>query len=136
LTNKFCATCVESSCRLFACPTPILPHFFVIFVLQTDQKTGLSDALVESRFAQYGYNELPEKKVNPLLMFLAYFWGPMPIMIWAAAIIELGQSAAGLGGWDDFTVLMLLQFAERDRRIHRGAQRWRRHPGETVRRPP
>lgn len=80
-------------------------------MLQTDQKTGLSDALVESRFAEYGYNELPEKKVNPLLMFLAYFWGPMPIMIWAAAIIELGQSAAGLGGWDDFTVLMLLQFA-------------------------
>ena len=44
-------------------------------------------------------------------MFLAYFWGPMPIMIWAAAAVELGQASAGLGGWDDFAVRMMLQFA-------------------------
>ena len=79
--------------------------------LQTDQKTGLTADQVAQRFGEYGLNELPEKKVNPLLMFLAYFWGPMPIMIWAAALIELGQAAAGLGGWDDFAVLMMLQFA-------------------------
>lgn len=78
---------------------------------QTDQKTGLTAAQVTQRFEEYGLNELPEKKVNPLLMFLAYFWGPMPIMIWAAALIELGQASAGLGGWDDFAVLMMLQFA-------------------------
>lgn len=85
-------------------PRPVSPP-------QTDQKTGLTQAMYQERFATYGLNELPEKKVNPLLMFLAYFWGPMPIMIWAAVLIELGQASAGLGGWDDFTVLMILQFA-------------------------
>lgn len=39
--------------------------------------------------AQWGPNELPEKKVNPFLLFLSYFWGPMPVMIWIAIIIEL-----------------------------------------------
>lgn len=30
--------------------------------------------------------------MNPLLLFLGYLWGPMPIMIWAAIIIELVKS--------------------------------------------
>jgi hypothetical protein len=49
---------------------------------------GLSDAEVERRRETFGYNELPEKKVNPLLVFLGHFWGPMPIMIWIAILIE------------------------------------------------
>jgi hypothetical protein len=53
--------------------------------LQTDTKTGLSTAVVAERRTQWGYNELPEKKVNPILVFLGYFWGPMPIMIWYVA---------------------------------------------------
>ena len=28
--------------------------------------------------------KLAEKKVNPILLFLSYLWGPMPIMIWIA----------------------------------------------------
>lgn len=46
---------------------------------------GLSNAESQSRVAQYGYNELAEKKVNPILKFLSYFWGPIPGMILIAA---------------------------------------------------
>jgi H+-transporting ATPase len=67
--------------------------------------------MVESRRAQWGFNELPEKKRSPLLIFLSYFWGPMPIMIWIAAAVELSKAVAGYGGWEDFAVLMVLQFA-------------------------
>ena len=36
----------------------------------------------------FTYNELPEKKANPVLKFLTYFWGPIPWMIEAAAILS------------------------------------------------
>jgi magnesium-transporting ATPase (P-type) len=48
---------------------------------------GLSGAEVEQRRAKFGYNELPEKEVNPVLKFLSYFWGPIPWMIEAAVIL-------------------------------------------------
>jgi H+-transporting ATPase len=50
-------------------------------------------------------NALPEKKVNPILKFLSYYWGPMPFMIWAAIIIEAARQA-----WPDLGVLLFLQF--------------------------
>ena len=37
--------------------------------------------------------------------------GPMPIMIWIAAAVELTKASAGYGGWEDFAVLLVLQFA-------------------------
>jgi H+-transporting ATPase len=48
---------------------------------------GLTQAEAESLLAQYGYNQLPEKKTNPILRFLSYFWGPIPGMIEVAAIL-------------------------------------------------
>ena len=42
---------------------------------------GLSQAEAEHRVGQYGHNELPEKKVNPILKFLSYFRGPIPGVI-------------------------------------------------------
>ena len=39
---------------------------------------GLSDAEARKRLAQYGPNEISEKKTNQLLKFLGYFWGPIP----------------------------------------------------------
>ncbi len=55
--------------------------------LAADQK-GLSASEAEKRLQQYGPNEIQEKKVNPLLKFLRYFWGPIPWMIEAAVIMS------------------------------------------------
>ena len=42
---------------------------------QADPEKGLTDAEVEVLRAEFGMNELPEKKRNPFLVFLGYLWG-------------------------------------------------------------
>ncbi len=42
---------------------------------------GLSEEEATKRLAQYGPNEIEDKRTNPLLKFLSYFWGPIPWMI-------------------------------------------------------
>jgi H+-transporting ATPase len=64
---------------------------------------GLSSTEAEQRLKQYGYNELPEEKVNPLLKFLSYFWGPIPWMIEVAAVLS-----ALVRRWEDFGIIMAL----------------------------
>ena len=76
-----------------------------------DHKKGLTTAQANAGIAQWGKNELPEKVRNPILMFLSYFWGPMPGMIWVAIIVELVKGITIGEGWEDFGVLMLLQIA-------------------------
>jgi len=49
---------------------------------------GLTQAEAQKRLAQYGPNEIAEKKTNPFLKFLGYFWGPIPWMIEAAVILS------------------------------------------------
>jgi hypothetical protein len=51
------------------------------FASSTNIKTGLTSDMVEKRQLEWGYNELPSKTRHPLLVFLSYFWGPMPVMI-------------------------------------------------------
>jgi H+-transporting ATPase len=64
---------------------------------------GLSQAEAQKRLAQYGPNELEEKKSNPLLKFLSYFWGPIPWMIEAAVILS-----GVVGHWPDFFIILVL----------------------------
>jgi len=64
---------------------------------------GLSQAEATKRLAQYGPNEIEEKKTNPLLKFLSYFWGPIPWMIEAAVILS-----AAARHWPDFAIISVL----------------------------
>ncbi len=64
---------------------------------------GLSSEETQLRFKKYGPNELIEKKVNPILKFLRYFWGPIPFMIEAAMILS-----AIVQHWPDFWIITLM----------------------------
>jgi H+-transporting ATPase len=67
---------------------------------------GLSGADAAKRLQQYGHNELVEKTESPLLRFLSYFWGPIPWMIEAAAVLSLFVK-----DWTDFVIIALLLIA-------------------------
>ncbi len=67
---------------------------------------GLSQDEATERLARYGPNEIEEKKENPLLKLLAYFWGPIPWMIEAAVILS-----GVLRHWPDFFIILLLLVA-------------------------
>jgi H+-transporting ATPase len=64
---------------------------------------GLSSSEAQARLTEYGYNELPEEKTNPFLKFLSYFWGPIPWMIEAAAILS-----GVVRHWEDFGIILAL----------------------------
>jgi H+-transporting ATPase len=67
---------------------------------------GLTSAEAARRLEEYGYNELPEEHVNPLLKFLSYFWGPIPWMIEVAVILS-----GVVRHWPDFFIILLLLVA-------------------------
>ncbi len=67
---------------------------------------GLSQAEAQKRLTQYGPNEIEEKKTNPFLKFLTYFWGPIPWMIEAAVILSAVDRH-----WPDFAIILLLLLA-------------------------
>jgi H+-transporting ATPase len=67
---------------------------------------GLSEAEAQKRLTRYGPNEIEEKKTNPFLKFLTYFWGPIPWMIEAAVILS-----AVARHWPDFGIILLLLVA-------------------------
>jgi H+-transporting ATPase len=67
---------------------------------------GLSQAEAQKRLEHYGPNEITEKKANPLLKLLTYFWGPIPWMIEAAVILS-----GVLRHWPDFFIILVLLLA-------------------------
>ncbi len=70
--------------------------------LSTNNK-GLSTDEAEKRIEKYGYNEIPEKKVRPIVKFLKNFWGPIPWMIEIAAILSMI-----IQEWDDFIIIVAM----------------------------
>ena len=67
---------------------------------------GLTQAEATRRLAQYGANEIEEKRTNPLLKFLMYFWGPIPWMIEVAVVLS-----GVVRHWPDFCIILLLLVA-------------------------
>jgi H+-transporting ATPase len=66
---------------------------------------GLTTLQAEQLLKQWGKNELPEKVTPKWLIFLRLLTGPMPIMLWIAAIIE-----AVIGNYADMGILLAIQF--------------------------
>jgi len=64
---------------------------------------GLSSSEVERRLEKYGRNEIPEHPVNPVQKLLTYFWGPIPWMIEAAAVLS-----AVVHHWVDLAIILVL----------------------------
>ena len=64
---------------------------------------GLSQVDAEKRLTKYGPNEIAEKKINPFLKFLTYFWGPIPWMIEGAVILS-----GIVRHWLDFCIILVL----------------------------
>ncbi len=64
---------------------------------------GLSSSEAVKRLQQYGPNDIVEKKRSAILAVLLYFWGPIPWMIEAAAVIS-----AFLQNWDDLVIITAL----------------------------
>src|SRR5277367_6415551 len=64
---------------------------------------GLTEIEAKRRLAQYGPNEIPEKRTNALLKFLTYFWGPIPWMIEVAVVLS-----AVARHWPDFGIILVL----------------------------
>jgi H+-transporting ATPase len=75
----------------------------VLKQLEADPKAGLSSAEAQKRLVQYGPNALEEKKKSELAVFLGFFWGPIPWMIEAAALMALL-----VRDWGDFTIITAL----------------------------
>jgi H+-transporting ATPase len=72
-----------------------------IFENLSSSQKGLSSTEARARLQRYGYNEIEERKVNPVRKFLGYFWSPIPWMIEAAAIIS-----AIISHWEDFWIII------------------------------
>ncbi len=58
-------------------------------VQETDLEAGLKTEEVQKRLAQYGYNEVPEKKVSFLARLGKRFWGIVPWMLEATVIVTI-----------------------------------------------
>ena len=67
------------------------------------QETGLTSPEIELRRNFYGPNEIIEKKSSPLVLFLKFFWGPIPWMIEIAIILS-----AMLNDVADFVIISIL----------------------------
>lgn len=66
-------------------------------------ETGLSKTEITPRQSFYGLNEISEKKSSPIILFLKFFWGPIPWMIEIAIILS-----GLLNDVTDFVIISIL----------------------------
>jgi len=71
--------------------------------LGVDPAIGLATDEAKSRLEKYGANAIEEKKQSQLLKFLGYFWGPLPWMVEAPAVMALL-----IQDWVDFSIIMFM----------------------------
>ena len=69
----------------------------------SSNKGGLTSQEAQKRLQEFGPNAILEKKINPILKFFTYFWGPIPWMIEIAAILS-----AIVHHWEDFWIIMTM----------------------------
>ncbi|KAJ2230864.1 ATPase 2, plasma membrane-type, partial [Coemansia sp. RSA 475] len=82
----------------------------LVFQLLQCGPEGLTQSEAEARIEKFGPNKLPEKKVNPLFLFLSFMWNPLSWVMEAAAIVAIALSN-GQGmppDWQDFVGIVLL----------------------------
>jgi len=71
--------------------------------VRADGAEGLSSKQVEEGLKRYGYNELSEREEPEWHRMFRRFWGPIPWMIEAAALLS-----AFAQRWEDFAIIMIL----------------------------
>ena len=69
----------------------------------TDPDRGLSSDEVERRRARFGPNRIETREATALERLLRRFWGPIPWMIEAAAILS-----ALTRRWEDFAIILVM----------------------------
>jgi H+-transporting ATPase len=74
-----------------------------LFKRLSSSRDGLTSQEAGARLSAYGPNAIEEKKENPILRFLGYFWGPIPWMIEVACALS-----AVLGHWDELYIIVFL----------------------------
>lgn len=74
-----------------------------LFKKFSSSEKGLSASEAKERLQKYGYNEISEKKISPIIKFLSYFWGPIPWMIEIASILSVI-----IHHWEDFWIIFTL----------------------------
>jgi H+-transporting ATPase len=68
--------------------------------VSTDPNVGLTAAEAARRQARFGPNALAEERVSVARRLFGFFWGPIPWMIEAAALLS-----AFAGRWDDLAII-------------------------------
>jgi H+-transporting ATPase len=58
------------------------------FKLLEASEDGLGESEARNRLQIFGYNEIKEKKKNPLLEFILHYWGPMPWLLELAMVLS------------------------------------------------